>query len=29
MLNGCWYDMTWLNAEVDTIHAKKISLNDS
>jgi hypothetical protein len=24
MLDGCWYGMTWLNADVDTLHAKKM-----
>jgi hypothetical protein len=29
MLDICWCDMTWLDANVDTLHAKKIGLNDS
>jgi hypothetical protein len=28
MLDGCWCGMTWLDADVDTLHAKRISLND-
>jgi hypothetical protein len=26
MLDGCW--LTWLNTDVDTLHVKKINLND-
>jgi hypothetical protein len=29
MLDGCWHDMTWLDADVDALHVKKIDLNDS
>jgi hypothetical protein len=29
MLDGCWYDMTWLDANVDTLHIKRIGLNNS
>jgi hypothetical protein len=28
MLDGYWRDMTWLDAGVDTLHAKRIGLND-
>jgi hypothetical protein len=28
MLDGCWRDMTWFDTDVDTLHAKKIGLND-
>jgi hypothetical protein len=28
MLDECWYDMIWLNADVDILHAKKIGLSD-
>jgi hypothetical protein len=28
MLDGCWRDISWLDADVDTLHAKKIGLND-
>jgi hypothetical protein len=28
MLDGCWRDMSWLDADVDTLHAKRIGLND-
>jgi hypothetical protein len=28
MLDGYWHDMTWLDAEIDTLHVKKISLNN-
>jgi hypothetical protein len=25
----CWYDMTWLNTDANTLHVKKINLNNS
>jgi hypothetical protein len=28
MLDGCWRVVTWLNTDVDTLHVKKINLND-
>jgi hypothetical protein len=28
MLDRCWHDMTWLDADVNTLHAKRIDLND-
>jgi hypothetical protein len=28
MLDGCWCGMIWLNADVDSLYVKKISLND-
>jgi hypothetical protein len=28
MLNGCWRDMIWLDANVDILYAKKIDLNN-
>jgi uncharacterized protein YraI len=28
MLDGCWHDMTWLDADVDTLYIKRIDLND-
>jgi hypothetical protein len=28
MLNGCWRDRTWLDADVDILHVKSIGLND-
>jgi hypothetical protein len=27
MLDGCWRGMTWLNADVYILHAKRINLN--
>jgi hypothetical protein len=29
MLDGCWRDMSWLNTDVDILHAEIIDLNDS
>jgi hypothetical protein len=29
ILDGCWRDMTWLDADMDILYVKKISLNDS
>jgi hypothetical protein len=29
MLDGCWRVMTWLDADVDILHVKRIGLNDS
>jgi uncharacterized protein YraI len=29
MLDGCWRDITWLDADVNTLHAKRIDLDDS
>jgi hypothetical protein len=29
MLDGCWCGMIWLNADVDTLHVKRIDLNDT
>jgi hypothetical protein len=28
MLNGCWCGMIWLDADVDSLLAKRIDLND-
>jgi hypothetical protein len=28
MLDECWCDMIWLDADVDNLHAKKIGLNN-
>jgi hypothetical protein len=28
MLDEYWRDMTWLDADVDTLHIKRINLND-
>jgi hypothetical protein len=28
MLYECWHGMIWLDANVDTLHVKRISLND-
>jgi hypothetical protein len=28
ILDGCWRDMIWLNTDVDTLHTKRINLND-
>jgi hypothetical protein len=28
MLDGCRRDMTWLDADMDILHVKKINLND-
>jgi hypothetical protein len=28
MLDECWCGMTWLDANVDILHAKRIGLND-
>jgi hypothetical protein len=28
MWDECWCDMTWLDADVDILHAKNIGLND-
>jgi hypothetical protein len=29
MLDGCWRDITLFDANVDTLHAKRIELNNS
>jgi hypothetical protein len=29
ILDGCWRGMIWLDAYVDTLHVKRIDLNDS
>jgi hypothetical protein len=29
MLDGCWRDMIWLDADIDILHVKRIDLNDS
>jgi hypothetical protein len=28
MLDGYWRDMTWLDADIDTLHIKGIDLNN-
>jgi hypothetical protein len=28
MLDECWYDMTWLDVNVDNLHIKKIDLSN-
>jgi hypothetical protein len=28
MLDRCWRDKTWLDADVETLHIKKFDLND-
>jgi hypothetical protein len=28
MLDKCWHVMTWLDADVDTLHVYRIDLND-
>jgi hypothetical protein len=28
ILDGCWRDMAWLDADVDTLQTKRIDLND-
>jgi hypothetical protein len=28
ILDGCWCDITWLDADVDTLHVKRIYLNN-
>jgi hypothetical protein len=28
LLDGCCHGMIWLDADVDTMHAKRIDLND-
>jgi hypothetical protein len=28
MLDECWYDVTWLDADVDTLYTKRINLNN-
>jgi hypothetical protein len=27
MWHGCWCDMDWLDADVETLHTKRIDLN--
>jgi hypothetical protein len=29
MLDRCWHDMLWLDADVDILHVKRIDLNDT
>jgi hypothetical protein len=29
MLDGCWRDMIWLDADVYILNAKRIDLNDA
>jgi hypothetical protein len=29
MWDGCWHSMNWLDIDIDTLHVKKINLNDT
>jgi hypothetical protein len=29
MLDRCWHGMTWFDADVNTLYAKRIGLNDT